>query len=176
MVLRYAKYVNVLKALTGMRRAELCCLKMGHVTRSGEIVRLRYSSKGGGEIVREVPNRCWQAIEDYLDASGRRLTSESPVFSATGSKKRKAEKPLSPEAVRQIVVSYARKAFGSDVKVTPHSLRHTAATLLRADGRGLEEIQSFLRHKRAETTRRYLHVVEASDAELGDCIWQKLNG
>ncbi len=172
----YAILITI--ALTAMRRAELCGLKLRHVARSGEKVRLRYTGKGGGEVVRAVPDGCWEVTQDYLAASGRHLTNESPLFTAVpaGSKKRNAEKPLTPEAVRQMVVGYARKAFGSDVRVTPHSLRHTAATLLRTDGRGLEAIQSFLRHKRTETTRKYLHVIEASDADLSEWLWEKLNG
>jgi len=169
--------ILVVIVLTGMRRSELCGLKMRHVARSGEKIRLRYTAKGGSEIVREIPDRCWEAIEDYLASSGRHLTDESPVFTAltAASKKRVAEKPLTPEAVRQIVVVYARKAFGGSIRVSPHTLRHTAATLLRANGRGLEEIQSFLRHKRAETTRRYLYVVATTDAELSECLWKNLN-
>jgi integrase/recombinase XerD len=172
----YAILITI--AVTGMRRAELCSLMMRHVARSGGKVRFRYTAKGGGEVVREIPDRCWAAIEAYLDASGRHLTGESPLFAAVtaASKKLKAEKPLSTEAVRQMVAGYAQRAFGDDICVTPHSLRHTAATLLQADGWRLEEIQGFLRHKRAETTRRYLHVTEAGDARMGERLWEKLSG
>jgi integrase/recombinase XerC len=168
--------ILIVIVLTGMRRSELCGLKMRHIARSGENIRLRYIAKGGSEVVREIPDRCWEAIEDYLATSGRHLTDESPVFASlsAATKKRRAEKPLTPEAIRQIVVGYARKAFSDSIRVSPHTLRHTAATLLRANGRGLEEIQSFLRHKRIETTRRYLHVVATTDAELSECLWQKL--
>ena len=172
----YAILVTI--AVTGMRRAEVCGLRMRHVTRPGGKVRLRYIAKGGTEVVREIPDRCWAAIEDYLDVGGRHLSGESPLFAAVTavSKKGRVEKPLTPETVRQMVAGYARRAFGNDVRVTPHSLRHTAATLLQADGWRLEEIQGFLRHKRTETTRRYLHVMEASDAGMGECLWEKLSG
>jgi len=165
-------------SLTSMRCAELCSLKIRDVIHSGERIRLRYIGKGGGDVVREIPSGCWQVIEEYLSASGRHLIRESPVFAAvaSGSKKRRAEKPLTTEAVRQMVAGYVREAFGSDVRITPHSLRHTAATLLRANGRELGEIQSFLRHKRAETTRQYLHILETSDAEISESLWEKLTG
>ncbi|MDP2917633.1 MAG: tyrosine-type recombinase/integrase, partial [Dehalococcoidia bacterium] len=82
---------------------------------------------------------------------------------------------ITPEAIRQMVTYYSRRAFGEEVKVSPHTLRHTAATLLRKSGRSIEEVQSFLKHKRLDTTRRYLHVVEAEDSEFGECIARMLD-
>ena len=35
--------------------------------------------------------------------------------------------------------------------------------------------QSFLKHKRLDTTRRYLHVVEVDDSEFGECIARMLD-
>lgn len=83
--------------------------------------------------------------------------------------------PITPEAIRQMVTYYSRRAFGEEVKVSPHTLRHTAGTLLRKSGRSIEEVQSFLKHKRVDTTRRYLHVVEAEDSEFGECIAKMLD-
>lgn len=37
--------------------------------------------------------------------------------------------PLTPESIRQLVTKYAHRAFGEEVKVSPHTLRHTAGTL-----------------------------------------------
>jgi len=74
-----------------------------------------------------------------------------------------------------MVVYYSRRTFGEDVKVVPHTLRHTAGTLLRKSGRSIEEVQSFLKHRRIDTTRRYLHVVEADDSEFGECIARLLD-
>jgi integrase/recombinase XerC len=166
----YAILVTII--LTGMRRAELCGLKARHISQRAGETYLSYTGKGGVAVVRSIPERCWEAIQDYLIASGRQLADDSPIFTALT--RDEQERPLSPEAVRQIVVGYARKAFGDGVRVSPHSLRHTAATLLRRSGRGPEEVQNFLRHRRLETTKRYLHVLEANDAELGDCIWKTL--
>jgi integrase/recombinase XerC len=163
----YAILVTLI--VTGMRRAELCGLKVRHISQRAGEAYVSYTSKGSVGVVRSIPARCWEAIQDYLIASGRQLTDESPIFTALT-----RESPLSPEAVRQIVAGYARKAFGDGMRVSPHTLRHTAATLLRRSGRGLEEVQNFLRHQRLETTKRYLHAVEANDAELGDCIWEEL--
>ena len=69
-----------------------------------------------------------------------------------------------------MVAYYSRHAFGGEIKVSPHTLRHTAGTLLRKSGHSIEEVQSFLKHRRIDTTRRYLHVIESDDSEFGEAI------
>jgi len=74
-----------------------------------------------------------------------------------------------------MVMHYSCLAFGDEIKVRPHTLRHTAGTLLRKSGCSVEEVQDFLKHARLDTTRRYLHVVEADDAHFGECIARTLD-
>lgn len=171
--------------LTGLRRKELANIKAGDIQKRGEKLYLTYYIKGGTKIVRDLPVKCWTAIQAYLKVSGRVTNSNSPLFVAVNgpkdrNRKDAAEKvniqtPLTPEAIRLIVKEYSARAFGNELKVSPHTLRHTAGTLLRKSGRSIEEVQSFLKHRRIDTTRRYLHVVEAGDSEFGDCIADILN-
>ena len=172
--------------LTGLRRSELTNIRRGDIQERGEKLYLTYTCKGGTKMVRDIPRRCWEAIEDYLVDSGREITDDSPLFMSTtdagerlrhyyGKNGHNGHHPITPEAIRQMVASYSRRAFGEEVKVSPHTLRHTAGTLLRKSGRSIEEVQSFLRHRRVDTTRRYLHVVEAEDSEYGECIAKMLD-
>ncbi len=48
-------------------------------------------------------------------------------------------------------------AAGIPVKMSPHVLRHTCATLARDAGARLEDVQEQLGHADARTTRRYDH-------------------
>lgn len=172
--------------LTGLRRIELGNIRRGDIEERGEKLYLTYTCKGGAKIVRDIPWRCWEAIQDYLIASGREIQDGSPLFAPVteagtwlkryyGKNGSNGHNPMTPEAIRQMVIYYSRRAFGSEVKVTPHTLRHTAATLLRKSGRSIEEVQSFLKHKRIDTTRRYLHVVECDDSESGESIARMLD-
>ena len=137
-------------------------------------------------MVRDIPRRCWQAMDDYLISSGRELTDGAPLFIAVtdageslrryyGKNVHNGYHPISPEAIRQLVTYYSFHAFGREIKVSPHTLRHTAGTLLRKSGHSIEEVQSFLKHRRIDTTRRYLHVVEADDSEFGESIAKMLD-
>ena len=167
--------------LTGLRRKELANIRRGDIEEKDGKVYLSYICKGGVRLVRDIPRRCWEAIQEYLAASGREITDDSPLFTAlagTGEYRGNngnGHHPITPEAIRQMVICYSRQAFGDEIKVRPHTLRHTAGTLLRKSGCSVEEVQSFLKHKRLDTTRRYLHVVEADDSELGECIAKMLD-
>ncbi len=172
--------------LTGLRRSELANIRRGDIQEKGDKLYLTYICKGGTRLVRDIPKRCWEAMDDYIISSGRQITNESPLFVAVtdageslrryyGKDNHNGYHPISPEAVRQMVTYYSRRAFGGEIKISPHTLRHTAGTLLRKSGYSIEEVQSFLKHRRIDTTRRYLHVVEADDSEFGESIARMLD-
>jgi integrase/recombinase XerD len=168
--------------LTGLRRKEMASIRIRDIQKKGGKLYLNYICKGGTRIVRDIPQICGESIEDYLKASGRDYDDDFPLFlpvtNAGNNLKRYYRKnahdnethSLTPEAIRQMIAGYSNLAFGGKIKVRPHTLRHTAGTLLRKSGRTIEEVQSFLKHKRIDTTRRYLHTVESNDSELGECI------
>jgi len=172
--------------LTGLRRKELANIRRGDIQERGDKLYLNYACKGGARIVRDIPRICWEAIEDYLNFSNREINEYSPLFLPVtnagenlrqfyGKNNRNGCHPLTPEAIRQMIAHYSRRALGDKIKVSPHTLRHTAGTLLRKSGRTIEEVQSFLKHRRIDTTRRYLHVVESNDSEFGECIAKMLD-
>ena len=62
--------------------------------------------------------------------------------------------PITPQAVFEAVVSYARQAGLG--KITPHDLRRTFAKLAHLGRAPLEQIQISLGHASIQTTERYL--------------------
>ena len=65
--------------------------------------------------------------------------------------------PLTPPAMRSRLVKAARDA-GLSARVTPHMLRHTAATQLIEEGVDIRFIQRLLGHASLSTTEIYTHV------------------
>ena len=71
---------------------------------------------------------------------------------------------------QQIVKAVANRAQISDPEITPHTLRHTFATLALQKGVSLAALKKMLGHERLSTTAIYLnlrdqHVVEEFEAK-----------
>ncbi len=64
---------------------------------------------------------------------------------------------LTTEGVRRAIHMLAQRA-GVTSQITPHMLRHTAATRLLQQGVDLRIVQSFLGHMSIRSTERYTHV------------------
>ena len=77
------------------------------------------------------------------------------------------ETPLSAEAIRQMVKSYASE-LGLDI--APHALRHTAGRLARRGGADVEKVREFLGHAQLNTTQIYLQQVASLDDHGTDYV------
>ncbi|MEA3404011.1 MAG: tyrosine-type recombinase/integrase [Armatimonadota bacterium] len=78
-------------------------------------------------------------------------------------------KPLNPRYIRALVTRLAEKA-GIEKRVTPHVLRHTAATrMLKAVG-DVRRVQEFLGHADVSTTQVYTEVLGQDVAEAVDAV------
>ena len=66
---------------------------------------------------------------------------------------------LSIRAVQRLMITL-RVALGTAKKITPHTLRHTTATLALTLGSDLATVAELLRHADLNTTRLYLHLID----------------
>ena len=65
-------------------------------------------------------------------------------------------KPLSPDAVYQNTIRYAKQAGIPFRGLSPHALRATAATTALEKGADIAKVQDWLGHANVSTTRPYL--------------------
>ena len=91
----------------------------------------------------EVPQAVWDALTDYINASGGRGMFDFIFLDRT------SNHPLSERRIGQMLKRYARLA-GLDCHehIHVHDLRHTAAMLRRKAGADIKELQEFLGHKK----------------------------
>jgi len=136
---------------TGLRRAELCRLKVADVDSKRMMLRV---VQGKGGIDREVPlsKKLLGALREYY----RWMRPETYLFPGTVNHSR-ADKPITEKIVWQAVHD-ATILAGIKKRVTPHTLRHCFATHLLESGADLRSIQMMLGHSDLEATTVYLHL------------------
>jgi integrase/recombinase XerC len=140
---------------TGLRRDEIPGLRYESVrlVEDGG-AELRVQGKGGTRREVYVKPSVLAALRDYITARGWK---SGPLFHALNS-----QEPLSAEGVRYVLAGHFEKAGllldaeGRQRKLSPHSLRHTAATLALTHGAPPMEVQKMLGHADLRTTYRYL--------------------
>lgn len=109
--------------------------------------------KGGKDAKVAVPAPAVQALNAYLGTTGRELVAGTaggglPIFTtATG-------KPWAPSEAFRTVQRLAKVA-GIEGQISPHSLRHTFATIALDAGTTLHDLQDSMGHADPRTTRRY---------------------
>ncbi|MEV0722655.1 tyrosine-type recombinase/integrase [Micromonospora purpureochromogenes] len=136
---------------TGVRVSEVCGLDVADVDHGRRVIRVL--GKGGRE--RSVPYGvpAQRAIDDWL-RSGRPVlavpgSGEALLLGARGGR-------LNPTTARRIVAGYA-ESLGLP-RVSPHGLRHSAATHLLEGGADLRAVQELLGHSSLGSTQIYTHV------------------
>lgn len=164
--------IAVLEVLfaTGIRVQELCSLRVSDLTpnpfpqdRLPTQCSLRIIGKGNKERHIYIENsQVLNALFHYFRAGRENHVICDRVFA------NKFGKPLSSQAVRNLVSKYTEMA-GIRKNITPHTFRHSFATLLLEEGVDIKYIQEFLGHSSISTTQIYLHVSQESAKEVLRC-------
>lgn len=149
----------MLLSATGLRVSELCAIKVRDVASDGTSIYI--SGKGAKERRVYLGNKLLQNwLARFRDATQTNFGNDSHLFLNTRSR------PLQPQSLRRRL-HHLRSSKGMAKRVTPHMLRHTAATLLIENGTDIRFVQKLLGHASISTTEIYTHV---SDMALRDAI------
>ena len=138
---------------TGMRRAELCRLKVGDIDSTRMLIHIR-QGKGGKD--RDVPlsAKTLETLREYW----RWMKPKTYLFPGTVNGSR-ADKPITPKVLWEACREAAQRA-GITKAVRPHLLRHSFATHLVEGGADLPTVQALLGHTDLKPTSIYLHLSE----------------
>ena len=139
---------------TGMRVSELISLNLDDVNLASRTARCL--GKGSKERIIPVYPRAAMAVSAYLE-DGRlnylKDREERALFlNPRGGR-------LTRQGLWLIIKEYVELA-GIQSTVTPHTLRHSFATHLLAEGAGLREVQRLLGHSNVSTTQIYTQVTD----------------
>lgn len=134
----------------GMRLSELVGLNLTDYSRDNRT--LRVLGKGRKERIIYLNDACISALDEYINTT-RPQVDEPAIF--LSSKKTRINK----RRVQQIVSEQLERAGLSNLGITTHKLRHTAATLMYQHG-GVDTLvlKDILGHKSIATTEIYTHL------------------
>ncbi|MFA1549466.1 tyrosine recombinase XerC [Actinomadura chokoriensis] len=137
---------------TGVRVSELCGLDVDDMDMGRRTVRVL--GKGGRERIVPVGEPAVRAVQDWLRAGRPSLANEDSgpalFLGARGGR-------LHPTSARRIVHGRISEV-GEVPDLSPHGLRHSAATHLLEGGADLRSVQEILGHASLQTTQLYTHV------------------
>ena len=144
---------------TGVRVSEFCSICVQDIAPDGSEVRI--SGKGSRDRIVYVGD---SRLREGLTSRRAQRIAESSLSAAVFLNSRC--RPLRPQTLRRRLHEL-RKKTSVDRVVTPHMLRHTAATLLIERGVDIRYVQRLLGHSSIATTEIYTHV---SDRALKDAV------
>ena len=138
---------------SGVRVSELTSLKLADVDFENLLIRVR--GKGSKERIVPVAPQVMRLLRQYVGAARVELTEKIPLAPTLFVSRR--GRKLDRERVWAIIKDAALRA-GITKNIHPHTLRHSFASHLLANGADLRIIQEMLGHADIGTTELYTHV------------------
>lgn len=141
----------------GLRREELCTLKVSDLQERRGVHHLRVKGKGSKIRFITLHPIAHERISLYLDATDHQENPRSPLFRPLKGNSTLNEKASlhSNTVYRCIVLKWAKVAKIKGHNFSTHALRSTAATKALENGADLRRVQDMLGHANIATTRIY---------------------
>lgn len=156
------KIIILLLATTGMRRAELCNLKVGDIHALNGVCVVELLGKGNKKRQAVVANSIVGLIGQYLNLRGVSLNSITyPLVVAHSNSNRNSNVKMDTTSIGRIVKRCAENAGLDSSTISAHTFRHTfAQTAYSQLGVNRDALQSLMGHSSLSTTQRYLKPVD----------------
>lgn len=143
---------------TGIRVSELCNLKYNNIGSNFSSIIIK--GKGDKERIVQICNKeTKHALQEYNKLFKAAILQNGYFFN------NRLNMPISDQSVRLMIRKYTLIS-GLNKKITPHTFRHTFATLLLEEGVGLIYIQHLLGHSSIMTTQIYTHVSQVKQKQI----------
>jgi len=143
----------------GMRREELCTLKVKDLQSRQGVIHFKVNGKRGK--IRFVPAhaQAQRLIESYLLMAGHGEDKDGPLFRPVRNNRTGVlERPLNASSLYRNIVRKYGQATGLNIEVNGlcvHSMRATAATNALSHEADIAKVQEWLGHANVSTTRLY---------------------
>jgi len=136
---------------TGCRVNELVNIKLTDIDINNQEIRVL--GKGNKERIVYLGSFAVDALNDYLSVRNNIMGSKNNDNLFLNNLKKK----LTTRGVRDIIDKILLKS-STNLKITPHTFRHSFATMMLNEGCDLKSVQELLGHVSLSTTSVYTHV------------------
>ena len=133
----------------GLRLSELVELDVGNISFDDGTIKV--TRKGNHERILPANDEVMITLNRYLKTR-EDATTQQPLFLS------KRNQRIDSGSVWHLVKKYLKQAQIEKDKLSPHTLRHTFATILLKQGENILTIKELLSHRNLRTTERYLHI------------------
>lgn len=137
---------------TGVRVSELVSIKLVDIDFKDRSIKI--TGKGKKDRIVYFNKVCQEVMSNYVINARQELLkgkkNDYLIVNHLGNK-------ITSRGVQDIIEKILIKSSIKH-KISPHTLRHTFATLLLKEGMDIREVQELLGHERLETTSIYTHV------------------
>lgn len=157
-----ARAMTLLCLSSGLRLAELLALAPEDLDWAQGRALVRH---GKGDKRRTVPFHpvAQEAVRTYLNAQRRGCPEGLPLF--VQAPRKGGFKPLSTRTAQYNISQYVEGMTGR-TDISPHDLRHSAASWWVSCGVSIREVQTLLGHTNVQTTERYASLVAPDTAPV----------
>ncbi|MGD1847257.1 MAG: tyrosine-type recombinase/integrase [Salibacteraceae bacterium] len=156
-VVRNVAIIELLFA-TGIRVSELCSLQPEQINLQNGLIKVK--GKGSKErIVQVIHPAALEALQEYA------LLFQAPITAQNSFFINRLGKELSTQSVRHLIRNLVKQS-SLNKSITPHTFRHTFATLLLEEDVDIKYIQHFLGHSSIMTTQIYTHVNKEKQRQI----------
>ncbi len=136
----------------GLRISEMVGLNLTDIRTDHLLIH----GKGSKERIVYLNDACVQALNDWLAIRKDIATTDKNAVFLSARRKR-----VSVDAIQVMVHKTLLKAGLDADAISPHKLRHTAATLMLQSGVDVRTLQELLGHENLNTTQIYTHIANA---------------
>lgn len=146
-----------LLATTGMRRAEICEIKIGDIQLTQGVYAINIVGKGSKERIIVASNEVMGIINKYMNMRGITTKDKDEYLLVSHANRKSGSGKVSTNMIYRIVKHYAELADIDPDTISPHTLRHTFATQCIGMGTPIQDVQQLMGHASINTTELYNH-------------------
>lgn len=174
------RIIILLLATTGLRREELTNIRLSMFKYTSGKCIIEFLGKGGVERMAIITPSIKVIIDKYLGLRGvdYKTHPNEPLLimhTSNAGFYNGESRPISTNAVYEVVKKVCRRAGLDASDISPHSFRHTFVTEALEMGVAHDDVAKLVGHSNTETTKRYDHTRKVIQSNVSETLDKMFN-